>query len=191
MCNSILPQWFIFEHWGEKNPWTDENSPCLHKDAHCTNKETKSKYQKNGSYQVGISTTMPMNSSVARNNAKGWYSASLTWRMLDQLATSASMSGHAGVKRFWILLILWHQQVDWSYPTYSILTVWFQTVKMSKWNKLVRPSSANPPLSVQSWTALDRVPGSPDSPSKVPNWLGVSRTVPDLTWHWHSGMVTM
>ena len=27
----------------------DENSPCLHKDAHHTNKETKSKYQKNGS----------------------------------------------------------------------------------------------------------------------------------------------
>ena len=34
----------------------DENSPCLCKDARCTNKEIKSKYQKNGSDQVGIST---------------------------------------------------------------------------------------------------------------------------------------
>ena len=34
----------------------DENSLCLHKDACRTNKETKSKYQKNGSDQVGIST---------------------------------------------------------------------------------------------------------------------------------------
>ena len=34
----------------------DENSPCLHKDARCTNKETISKYQKNGSDRVGIST---------------------------------------------------------------------------------------------------------------------------------------
>ena len=34
----------------------DENSPCLHKDAHRTKKETISKYQKNGSDQVGIST---------------------------------------------------------------------------------------------------------------------------------------
>ena len=34
----------------------DENSLCLHKDAHCTNKETISKYQKNGSDRVGIST---------------------------------------------------------------------------------------------------------------------------------------
>ena len=33
----------------------DENSLCLHKDAHRTNKETKSKYQKNGSDRVGIS----------------------------------------------------------------------------------------------------------------------------------------
>ena len=44
------------EHWGERNPRTDENSPCLHKDARHTNKETISKYQKNGSDQVGIST---------------------------------------------------------------------------------------------------------------------------------------
>ena len=36
----------------------DENSLCLHKDAHRTNKETKSKYQKNGSDRVGISTVM-------------------------------------------------------------------------------------------------------------------------------------
>ena len=34
----------------------DENSLCLHKDACCTNEETISKYQKNGSDQVGIST---------------------------------------------------------------------------------------------------------------------------------------
>ena len=35
----------------------DENSLCLHKDACCTNKETISKYQKNGSDRVGISTS--------------------------------------------------------------------------------------------------------------------------------------
>ena len=34
----------------------DDNSLCLHKDARRTNKETISKYQKNGSDQVGIST---------------------------------------------------------------------------------------------------------------------------------------
>ena len=55
--------------------------------------------------------TVPMNSSVARNDAKAWYGTSLTWRMLDRLATSTSMSSHAGVKRFWILLIPWGMQV--------------------------------------------------------------------------------
>ena len=41
-------------------------------------------------------------------------------------------------------------------------------------------ASANPPSFVQTWTALTRVPGPPESPSKVPNWLGLSRNVLDL-----------
>ena len=64
------------------NSQTDENRPCLCKDACRTNKKTKSKYQKNRSDQVGISTESHADHPVSDS---GNHVLCVIWWQLDSV----------------------------------------------------------------------------------------------------------